>query len=609
MQGLGAFRGRSGLLRRRDRLSFTFGRISFLIIHHIFHCARESAVHAIDANSQCDVLGFPNLAFAESRSHFFVQRNRVSLHDCRIFGCLSVLCKANILANMVETLEEPKIEPAWAPPLSPKQFDILNNKKRVTLVTGPRRTGKSIAVGHKVCRHLWDVEAKVGIFVTSYKVGTHGGSWADLIDICLPAWLASGLVSDDEQGTFEYLTMTPEGVPGPRHDGKTRTPLFSIRNRHGTESTCTLYSIDNENEIEAKTKQLRFSMVWIVELSTFKSAEIYKMTEESLRWGPDEDQQWISDTNPSEDGTTSWIYKEFYEKRNKPPDEMSEDEKRILPNMCVFELYEADNPFAHPDRFAALRVKYSDDPDGYARHVEGRWIRASKRSGFVFADVLNEHVHVIKDSIDVDKNTSMIYTGWDPGIFNSAAVALEKRMIGDHAFWFVLDELVSVDHEVNIADFAVGFFEKMVALNNHYKSQWPGFQGFQWEHWSDPNVATLTHPSLTGAASAEIEKVTGGQIELNAAIKGAGSVESGCNFIRRLLREERLFIGENCPNLLEALRKVKKGGTRGDFIDRNDKYKHVLDCLRYPLTMLSIEELDETPRRNSSTRPIIQVKL
>lgn len=514
---------------------------------------------------------------------------------------------------MAQTLEEVQVSQPWAPSLSKKQFDILNCKKRSILVTGPRRTGKSIAVGHKICRHLWDVDdAQVGVFVTSYKVGTHGGSWSDLIDICMPEWLDSGIQSDDGSSTFEFTSVSPSGSFGPKLDGKTRTPLFAIRNRHGTESFCTLYSVDNENELEAKVKQLKFSMVWVVELSTFNSVEMYNMTEESLRWGPDDDQQWIADTNPSEDGTSSWIYKMFYEKRNKPSSEMSIDELKTFSNMTVFEVFQEDNPFTHPDRFASLRVKYADDPDGYARHVEGRWVRASTRAGFVFSDVLNEDVHVIKDAIDVDKNTSMIYTGWDPGIFNSAAIAAEKRMINGIAFWFILDELVETSKEISIGDFAIGFFTKMVALNEHYKRIWPNFHGFQWKHWSDPNVTTLHHPSMTGAVSAEIENVTGGQIELHAAVKGAGSVEAGCNFIRRLLREERLFIGENCPHLLEAMRKIKRGGTKGDFIDRNDKLKHIIDALRYVISMESLEDLQENSdgfRAIPSTRRLIHVRL
>jgi hypothetical protein len=512
---------------------------------------------------------------------------------------------------VAESIEDLKVYEAWAPKLSAKQLEILNCMKRVILVTGPRRTGKSIAVGHKVCRHLWDVDnARVGIFVTSYKVGTHGGSWADLIDICMPEWLGSGMGSDDGGNTFEY-TSEADGIPGPKLDGKTRTPLFTIKNRHGTESTCTLYSIDNENEIESKVKQLRFSMIWIVELSTFNSVDIYRLTEEQLRWGNDEDQQWISDTNPSEEGTNSWIYQTFWVKRNKPPAELSEDEIKTYANMEVFEVFQKDNPYVNEDRFASLRVKYMGDANGYARHVEGKWVQASARSGYVFADVLNEAVHVIPDAIDVDPATQHLYTGWDPGIFNSAAVAGEKRIIDGHLFWFILDELEETEKDISVGDFASAFFEKIVALNKHYSTTWKNFHGFTWKHWSDPNINTLNHPSLSGVVSAEIEKVTGGQVELNAAIKGAGSVEAGCNFIRRLLREERLFIGDNCPKLLTALRKVKKGGTRGDFIDRGDKYKHILDALRYMISMESIEEIEESEgyRPNKSTRKLIHVHL
>lgn len=509
----------------------------------------------------------------------------------------------------IQIKQEPEeFQEAWAPGLSIKQFHIVNSGKRVILVAGPRRTGKSIAVGHKVCRHLWDVGdadggtgAKVGVFVTSYKVGTHGGSWSDLTDICLPEWLRSGMQSDDGRGTFEYLTVTPLGIPGPQLDGKTRTPFFSIRNRHGTESTCHLYSIDNENEIEQKAKQLRLSMVWIVELSTFNSEDIFKMTLQCLRWGRWEDQQWISDTNPSEDGTASWIYKTFWERRNKPTQELDEGTRKVVANMEVVEVFLEDNSFLREEEIAELKWQYQDDPDGYARHVEGRWIRANSNRGWVFSDVLDENIHIIRDCIDVDKNSSTLYTGWDPGIFNSAACIFEKRIIGGHSFWFALDEVVSVDRDVSVADFAVRFFDKMLAIEKHYKSAWPGFKGFQWNHWSDPNVLNMaTH----GSIALEITKVTGGQIELNPAIKGAGSVESGCNYIRRLLREERLFIGDNCPQLLDSLRRIKKGGTRGDFIDRNDKLKHIVDAMRYCLVMESLEEMEEDTRPKSSNRLI-----
>ena len=56
-----------------------------------------------------------------------------------------------------------------------------------------------------------------------------------------------------------------------------------------------------------------------------------------------------------------------------------------------------------------------------------------------------------------DENTDVLYTGWDLGDKNHAAVIMEKVLTTSGPAFNVLDELVVIDGEVTIEDFTISF--------------------------------------------------------------------------------------------------------------------------------------------------------
>lgn len=482
----------------------------------------------------------------------------------------------------------------WAPDLFPKQFDVVNDRHRRLLVCGPRKTGKSIAICHKIFHHLWNTNgAVVGLFTTSYKVATDGGSWTDLIKYAYPQWEgleAGDSPGDDPSAYFHYTTfIRGDEDGGPKLDAKSRTPFFRIQNRFGGESECRLFSVDNENEIEAKTKQLRFSGVWVIELSTFKTRKIMEMTVLCLRAHgvPLEDQFWIADTNPAEEGREHWSYKVFYVNRVDP----AYPDKQFQSMTGLIEIFLDDNTKLNAIERSELENLYRNSHDEYQRFVLGIWPDGPVKRREVFADLLTP-VHFPAGPIDIPRTTETLITGWDMGSINSAFIILCRHVEQGISFWLVLAEIVLIDFEITTADFTLQCLDKIIAINEFYKSHWPLFPGFLWRHWSDNSSTAFWKPQIGAVDAAIVYDASKHQIELQGVSKPDGSVEEDTKMLRTLLREGRLFVGDNCPHTREMLQKIKRG-SRGQ-VDATDKLKHVFDALRYPIRAEWVDDLQSS---------------
>lgn len=496
------------------------------------------------------------------------------------------------------------VEAPWSPDLFVKQFEVLNDRHRRLLVSGPRKTGKSIAICHKICSHLWNTNgAKVALFTTSYKVATDGGSWTDLIEMAIPMWI--GLVDEETGAEFKYTThIRGDEEGGPKLDAKSRTPFFRIQNRYGGESECRLFSIDNENEIAAKTKQLRFSAVWVIELSTFKTRKILEYTLLLLRAHgvPRDEMFWISDTNPAEEGKEHWAYKVFYRDRIDP-DYTDKEFQRMT---GLIEIFLDDNTKLDPVEKRELENIYRDMPDEYNRFVLGLWPDSAARGRELFADILTPQ-HFADGVIDVHRTSETLATGWDMGGINSAFVIVERRLVDGIEYWCVLDEVVHTNHEISTADFTLQCLEKMISINSFYRERWPMFPGFQWRHWSDNSSTAFFRPQLGSVDAALVFKVSDGQIELQGVDKPAGSVEEDVKMFRMLIRESRFFVGSNCPHMRKCLKEIKKGVRW--IVTPDDPLKHVFDACRYAIRSEWLNEFAVNPRMLNASPSFTQVPL
>lgn len=495
----------------------------------------------------------------------------------------------------------------WVPKLSPKQLLVFNCYKRYICCAGGRRNGKSVGVGHKVFRHLWETPgARVALIATTIKSAKEGGAFQDLIEIIAPDWFASNMVGVTDL-PIQYTSTSGNGLPGPRTDAATRTSSFRIRNYWGGESELMLFSIDNENEVEAITKSKRFSMVWLSEGANFKDRKVFKNVVQMLRmfhlkWP---EHQLIVDTNPAEEGDEHWIYKIWYEERlmDNPPKHMTEGPSAISieewtsqrSNLELFEFYLEDNIFLSKEEIAELKATNCDNQGEYDRNVLGKWVKGHGLKGKVFADIIDTTRHFVgqteEDWIILNENTIELIVGWDPGQVNYAACIVEKLVLESKRHYNVIDEVVLTDEKIGTAQFAFMVWEKMRYIDQYYQRR------FKWIHWADTSVFEW-RAAVENYDSAIIQEATDGEVIVEGVAKPKDSIKYGIRMMRRALFDNRLFIGANCPKTREMMLDLKDTD-----IEEDTRLKHPFDALRYVIYMEERKYLQDPDSSKPKSAP------
>lgn len=487
------------------------------------------------------------------------------------------------------------------------------NAPAAILAAGARYTGKTIGVVHRVIRHMFDTAgARVAMFSKTIKVATAGGVWNDVIE-GVDEWIKAGIT--------EYTTTdTKTKTPGPKTDSKTRTIHFKIRNRFGGESQLILFSLDHDDEVKAKLKGTRFSLIWFSEFSLFEDPNIFKVSMMQLRMRHLQPWQhmFIADTNPSEDGEDSWIYKLWYQRRLEEADEST---REFFQSLRLIEFFLEDNPFLTPGQLSWIKSLYKDDIGEYKREVDGKWVKGHGNKDKHFAGLFVPNTHIVGsldtnstegDQIDVLPSTDTLYTGWDLGsAVNHAAGIFEKRMALIRGFalennqpvertieasvWCALDELVSIGEKMQIQEFTREFHQKMRDIELRCGRK------FIWQHWSDDTAINVPRASGEGYDALEVKIASNDEIDLVGVQKPKDSVRNRVKILRRLLRENRFFASARCVKIRKMLEDCKKGSKATEFVAWNED-KHVFDMVTYPILMETGEELLEElfkPRASS----------
>jgi len=473
----------------------------------------------------------------------------------------------------------------WYPDLCGKQLEVFNCTSRYTLVDGPKKSGKSIANLHRVARHLWEIPGRIGVFTKTLRNAKSGGVWNDLVDIILPEWFEADI-------GMEFTTRKADGTYGPKQDANTRMQYFKVRNAHGTESEVQLHSIDNEREVESIAKGTRFSMFYFAELSNFKDRLVFDITSDQLRMQniAFEDHMWLADTNPSDDGPDSWIYKLWYdllEMEDCPQPTLQKHLRRI-------QIMIEDNPFLSPDEVADLKERFAHDPDLEARYIHGRWVHAVK--GAIFQDQFRPAVHVLGDIDPLDEkeweillpsnHCSQLLSGWDLGDrFHSSHIA-EKVTTAKGQTFLVLDEHCMLDPEkrVSLRDFTEEFislyelWEKR-ALNERVGPDGKPLTSLPWTHWADSQAITSYRAGADNYDANLVYQFSEGRIAFNAAPKFPGSIQARIRLVKNLLFEQRLFISAKCIHTIQMFKSLKAG--KGAKAIAPSKHRHVFDSLSY----------------------------
>ena len=488
--------------------------------------------------------------------------------------------------------------------LFPKQLEVFNcgiaedaardhpHVPTIIFVEGPKKSTKTHAMHQRFLRHIWETQgARAAIVVKTQKSAIDGGVWPELVgsDInegLIEQWINCGL-------GMEWMTKDRTGKLGPIRDGTTRTELFRVTNAHGGQSEVRLINIDTEKEVKKKLYSTKFSCIWVSELAQFEGEDVFRIGLSQLRMSHLKPWQhiWMADTNPSEEGTDSWIYKKLIGARHKKGLMGGAEEHRRSIHHIRFILN--DNPLMSIEEQEANREIYSDDPGELARIVDGEWVKGKGDKDKHFADVFSPTIHVIgghtgeSDEIEVEKSTTELRSGWDMGNVNHAAVILEKRWIMRNQqpllMWNVIEEEVVIDDTVDTQEFAGRVYARYRNLEELYK------RAFEWRHWSDDTALNIFRASSGSYDFMEVREATNGEIELEAADKPDGSVRAGTRLIRRLLREQRLFVAAKCTNVIAMLLGLRKGNPE-DWVP-DQEHKHVFDALRYPIIMEMREEM------------------
>lgn len=479
----------------------------------------------------------------------------------------------------------------WLPTLSPKGFEVFNSYDRYLMVDGPRKAGKSLAIAHRVARHLFENNgAIVGIVTKTLKNGKVG-VWADLTNVILPQWIA---------GNFGM-----KWVKEPTMDVATKMSYARVRNAYGGTSEVQLHSLENVLEAEQKFKGTRFSFIWLSEADQFEDRIVFDALSDQLRVVgiPYENHQFIADLNPPVDGEKHWLAETWY-----PPGQFGATLKDGF-SRIPFEL--DDNTFLDPREKQDLINKYAYDRQLYARYVKGQWV--ADTVGGHFSEVFVEGTHVVGDvSSLAEENHEIIvpsancvefFSGWDLGDVNHAcSISCKRTDENDNTVFDVIDEVVVIDRKVSIADFTEIVMERMAYWEDYVKSEY-GTKRVMWRNWSD-NSAWRFKAASDSYDELVVRQVSQGKISLHAATKGSGSVKQRISLLKKLLFERRIFFSAQLQDTIKMLRELKPGPSKTELIRDGDKHKHIFDALTYML--ISEAPLDvERQRLTTSKKPTV----
>lgn len=479
----------------------------------------------------------------------------------------------------------------WFPPLNPKQFEVFEDRHRFLLATGPRKSGKSFSLIHKILRHAFDVNGAIAaIICKTMKNAKSAGVWALLCRL-IPIW---------ERECWGFRI-----VEGPKTTGDTKMSFIKIRNRHGTISEIQCHSLEHASEVEEKFKGTAYSFLWLSELDQYCDQHAFDILCDTLRMTPFipfEEHQLVADCNPPDTGPNNWIHDLWFKfKESKPTEDEGEDGVIARGYLHRILVMIDDNPQLDPKEKRELIARYRKRKALFNRFILGLWEQDITDGHF--SEVWDETIHVVGKSdgppeehecLIPTANCTSLLTGWDLGeSMNHSFHILEKianeaqvqdpatgRMIPVTLVSFsVIDELVVIKTKISLNEFVEAAMEKM--------ERWAGFQrktrnlDIQFRHWSD--TSALRHRSLTNCSEmAMVYEASDGQIVLQGAPRYNHSRRDRVSLIWELLHDKRLHISAQLAKTKLMFANLRKGTTQTEYI-KEDEHKHPFDSLSYPI--------------------------
>ena len=489
------------------------------------------------------------------------------------------------------------------PDLAPKQANLVklcrekNGLKKIILMSGMRKSGKTIAGMVAIADHLWNIKsASVLVLCKTQGSGATSGIWNELTEKVIPAFIAADF----------GMEWAPKGSPAPwknggepRIHGATKKMMCAVVNKHGGISELEMDSLDDEREIDDKYKSRYQSMIYWSEAAEFHERKSFSTLLLALRGFdlPDDDCVFLIDCNPAETGESHFLFKIFYELRIS--DEADEDEKVFQKWLKLTEWTMDDNPFITDNDKAVIRAEYKYSPSLYSRYVLGKWVRVIEKGLFTAQFSIAQHTVGNKDDpnseylIPMEGCTELI-SGHDEGGVNPVSYIIEKCIIHDElkdiSVFRCLDELAFIDEEISPEEFTILFVQKMDFWEKEIGNE------VRWTHWSDRSALDHKQSISQRSVADEMYSVSNGRIKLQAVDKGRGSVGNRIRLIRKLLIQNRILISAGkCPRLCEMFENIQTGKVP-DSVSTHSKFKHSMDGFSYPVSRECWEELSDNIR-------------
>lgn len=491
--------------------------------------------------------------------------------------------------------------------MTQKQREAYYMRKRYILLSGPRLAGKTIGAIHRVIKHAWEtgdqrIGARIGVFCKTIKVGL-SGIWDDIYKL-LKIWEADNIMGEDG----EFFTVTGDTQTS---RGATRQYYMQIRNKWGAVAEFQLHSLEFEGDVEAKFLGSRFSCLYFSELQNFHERSTYDIPKNQLRaLGIPYDQHlWIADTNPPEEGDAHWAHQVFFidPQLEEPPEllktpEEIADFKRSQEETGLLLFNIDDNNLADPKDIANVKQTYRDDPEGWARFVEGKWVRGIGFKGAWFAKDYNQRRSKIVvghadeservtpreewERLLPDKSTAMLHVGLDTGDTNQAGAILQKRFVDGLSVWDVLDEVVHIKSDVMLSEYGEELLSKMVLLEDYLG------RPLEWNCWGDTSMDRFKANSIEGTDATIIQRAVDHKFFIRFAVdaKKPKMVKRRLDLLMNLIRSGRFFVSANCFATIRMLEGLKKGATEFQHIQRGDPNKHIFDAISYVIFSEMLED-------------------
>lgn len=497
----------------------------------------------------------------------------------------------------------------WLPPICQSQYEkVFIDGHRYLLVSGPRLSGKTEAILHKVLKHAYDNPgARIAIFTITTKVGKSGGVWQDLTDRILKTWINAGI----------GFRVTQQ----PKVTGDTRQNMFKIASRFGGESEILLHSLEFAPEVHEKLRGTKWSMIWFSEIDQIAplsgpepeqrdDRQVFAAAQAQLRMEPlipMEAHQIIMDCNPPVDGEENWLWNVFeIETQDKTKDESYRN------NFAHVKFTIDDNPFLSKDRKVDLYNSYAYRQSLLDRLYYGKWTKDATLGHF--SEMFKPEIHVLgnvqcsEDQREVIVPTpavKVMLSGLDLGDKHNSFVIGEKMETVENdkrvIKFAIMDELCIHGREMPLRLVVEGMMEMI--------DKWEKFclekynRKIQWRHWSDE--AAWRYRQVAEAMDyLLVRNLSGGKINLKPAPKYKGSIRDRVQLLQQLLFENRIYFSAQLDECITMLKVLRKGNTVADYA-APPRRTHIFDALTYllqseaPVDEITYSDVvvDKSPRR------------